>query len=316
LHDVLLGARPVTLTAMAMSRTPGLGERRSVGERHRFRRARARRRRALLLVALALVCAVVAFTVADVLAVDKHGANVQHFQIHSARVHSTLNEALVVPPGSDGAGRPLLVFLHGKGGNEDSELNSAFFAALARLGPRAPDVLFPNGGDDSYWHDRASGDWAGHVMDEAIPQAVRRVHADGSRIAIGGISMGGFGAYDLARLHPRRFCAVGGDSAALWRSGAETAEGAFDSGEDFARNDVIEAAQNGDGPGPRARLWVDVGTEDPFRSADVELAHLLRADGRQVELHVWQGGHEGAYWTRHLASYLSFYAQALQECKS
>jgi S-formylglutathione hydrolase FrmB len=301
---------------MAMSRTPGVGGRRSVSERHRFRRASARRRRALLLLALALVCAAVVFTVVDVLAVDTQGARVQHFQIHSARVHSTLNEALVVPPGSDGAGRPLLVFLHGKGGNEDSELNSAFFSALAKLGSRAPDVLFPDGGEDSYWHDRASGEWAAYVIDEAIPQAVSRLHADGSRIAIGGISMGGFGAYNLARLHPRRFCAVGGHSAALWRSGGETAEGAFDSGEDFARNDLIKAAQDGDGPGSRARLWIDVGTEDPFRPADVELAHVLRADGRRVELHVWQGGHEGAYWTSHLAAYLSFYARALQECKS
>jgi poly(3-hydroxybutyrate) depolymerase len=145
---------------MAISRTPGPGERRSVGERRRLRRARARRRRALLLALLVLVCLAVALTVTNVLAVDKHGANVQHFQIHSERVHSTLNEALVVPPGSDGARRPLLVFLHGKGGNEDSELNSAFFAALAKLGPRAPDVLFPDGGDDSYWHDRTSGNWA------------------------------------------------------------------------------------------------------------------------------------------------------------
>jgi hypothetical protein len=79
LHDLLLGARPVTLPEMAMSRTPRPDERRSVGERRRLDRARARRRRVLMLVALALVCAVVAFTVADVLAVNAHGAHVQHF---------------------------------------------------------------------------------------------------------------------------------------------------------------------------------------------------------------------------------------------
>ncbi len=309
MHDLLAPRWPVTLTAMAGTSIPDAAKRR------RRRRVRARRRRVLALVVLGVVCAAIAFTVADVLAVDTHGAKVEHFAIHSTRVHATLKEALVVPPGSDGAGRPLLVFLHGKGGDEDSELNSAFFSALASLGSRAPDVVFPNGGDDSYWHDRPSGSWAAYVMNEAIPQAVSRLHADGSRVAIGGISMGGFGAYNLARLHPRRFCAVGGHSAALWRSGGETAEGAFESGEDFDRNDVIKAARDGEGPGSRARLWIDVGTEDPFRSADVELAHLLRADGRQIELHVWQGGHEGAYWARHLAAYLTFYARALQQCK-
>jgi S-formylglutathione hydrolase FrmB len=35
-------------------------------------------------------------------------------------------------------------------------------------------------------------------------------------VAIGGISMGGFGAYAIARLDPGRFCAVGGQSAALY----------------------------------------------------------------------------------------------------
>jgi S-formylglutathione hydrolase FrmB len=48
-----------------------------------------------------------------------------------------------------------------------------------------------------------------------IPQVTRRFGTDRRRVAIGGISMGGFGAYDLARLNPGRFCAVGGHSPAL-----------------------------------------------------------------------------------------------------
>jgi S-formylglutathione hydrolase FrmB len=52
-----------------------------------------------------------------------------------------------------------------------------------------------------------------------IPEVVKRFGADGRRVAIGGISMGGFGAYDIARLNPGRFCAVAGHSPALWRTG-------------------------------------------------------------------------------------------------
>ena len=55
--------------------------------------------------------------------------------------------AAVTPPGTTTAPRPLLVFLHGFGGNQDSSLVGAMFAALAALGPRAPDVVFPYGGD-------------------------------------------------------------------------------------------------------------------------------------------------------------------------
>src|SRR6185437_2393126 len=128
---------------------------------------------------------------------------------------------------------------------------------------------------------------------------------------IGGLSMGGFGAYDLARLRPGTFCAVGADSAALWREGGETAPGAFDDGEDFSRNDVIGAARSGASTYGRARLWLDVGASDPFRSADTELVQVLRDHGRSVSFHVWPGGHEECYWDSHWGAYLDFYAAAL-----
>jgi len=158
--------------------------------------------------------------------------------------------------------RPLLVFLHGKGEDQDSNLDDAMFAALARLGSRAPDVVFPYGGADSYWHDRAGGAWGSFVVNEVIAQALSRLHADPKRVAIGGISMGGFGALDIARVHPGRFCAVGAHSAALWVSGGESAPGAFDDAQDFARHDVIAAARAGD-PYRGAAVWIDVGTDDP-----------------------------------------------------
>jgi enterochelin esterase-like enzyme len=120
--------------------------------------------------------------------------------------------------------------------------------------------------------------------------------------------MGGFGALDLGRIAPRRFCAVGGHSAALWFRGADTPAGAFDDAADFARNDVIAFAR---GRSPyRAPVWIDVGADDPFRQADTALARELSADGARVTFHVWPGGHESSYWHGHLAQYLRFYAGA------
>lgn len=244
---------------------------------------------------------------------DTHGARVLRFTIASRFVHRSLPVVAVVPAGAVSGRRPLLVFLHGKGGDQNSELDDSMFAALARLGSRAPDVVFPYGGPDSYWHDRADGAWGGYVLDEVIGQAIRRLHADPRHVAIGGISMGGFGALNLARLHEHRFCAVGGHSAALWASGGETAAGAFDDAEDFARNNVIGAARDRD-PYRGSAVWIDVGTEDPFRTADTELAAELRRDGQPVRFHVWPGGHDGSYWSAHWASYLRFYADALARC--
>jgi S-formylglutathione hydrolase FrmB len=120
---------------------------------------------------------------------------------------------LVMPAGG-GAHLPLLVFLHGYDYDNNSQLTDQMFAALHALGPRAPDIAFPYGGK-SFWVNSASGAWASYVLEEVIPKALTVLHADPRRVAIGGISMGGAGAYVIARLDPGRFCAVGGHSAAL-----------------------------------------------------------------------------------------------------
>ncbi len=247
--------------------------------------------------------------------VDTEGARVLHYTIDSPLVHRTLGQVAVLPSGGTTANRPLLVFLHGKGENEESNLSDEMFAALRRLGPAAPDIVFPDGGEDSYWHDRADGAWGEYVMREVIAQAVKRLRADPRRVAIGGLSMGGFGAYNLARLNRGRFCAVGGDSSALWLNGGESADGAFDNAEDFARNDVIGAVLASSDPYPGARLWIDVGTEDPFRAADTTLVRALRAKGREVQFEIWPGGHDQSYWRSHWGSYLRFYANALAHCQ-
>jgi S-formylglutathione hydrolase FrmB len=243
---------------------------------------------------------------------DKRGLRVVRFDVHSRLVGRTLHEVGIRAP----AGRrpPLLVLLHGRSSPPSSFFGSGLAAALRGLGPAAPAVVLVDGGDHSYYHDRGDGRWGSYVLREAIPAAIRRLHADPRRVAIGGISMGGFGALDLARLAPRRFCAVGGHSAALWRSGSETPSGAFDDAADFGRHDVIAAAARS-WPYGRARVWLDVGTNDPFRSADTELAALLRRRG-PVVFHVWPGGHTGGYWRSHMRAYLRFYAAALQSCSS
>jgi S-formylglutathione hydrolase FrmB len=136
------------------------------------------------------------------------GARIVRFTLRSRLLSRSLRETLVVPSGG-GDGRPLLVLLHGRSADANQFLGDPLFTELRRLGPRAPVVLLPDGGDHSYWHDRADGPWGSYVLRETVPAALARTHGDKTRIAIGGASMGGFGALDLARLHPGRFCAVG-----------------------------------------------------------------------------------------------------------
>jgi S-formylglutathione hydrolase FrmB len=278
-----------------------------------------RLRRRLALAAAVVLVAVAAVVVWRVLGAAgpvrtgtpaAHGATIDRYAVRSRFAHRRLAQVTIAPPGAE-RDRPLLVFLHGRGSDgSESNVNGAFLAALTALGDRAPAVVFPDGGEASYWHRRGSGDWARYVVDEVIPAAVRRLHADPRRVAIGGISMGGFGAFDIARLHPRRFCAVGGHSAALWLRGGDTAPGAFDDAADFARHDVIRVARSqGRAAWGGAALWLDGGADDPFRPGGEALARALG-----VRMHHWPGGHDGAYWHAHYGAYLHFYARALARC--
>jgi S-formylglutathione hydrolase FrmB len=279
------------------------------GRPSRARRRAARRRLLPVLCLVALLVAAIAVKAA--LSTNTHGARTVSYDVHGPGGEPLAQ--LGVVPAHARRRPPLLVFLHGKGQDQSSNATSAFYAALAALGNEAPDVVFPYGGEDSYWHNRSSGGWATYVLRGVIPMAVRRLGADPRRVAIAGLSMGGFGAFDIARLDPGRFCALGADSAALWSAGGETAAGAFDNEEDFERHNLLAAAAGPD-PYRGKHLWLDVGTEDPFRAADTRFADALKAKGAAIQFHVWQGGHDAGYWNSHWGPVLTFYARQLARC--
>jgi enterochelin esterase-like enzyme len=220
---------------------------------------------------------------------DTKGARVVHYTLDGR------DEIAVVPRKTS---RRLLVFLHGRGAGPEQFVSTQLFAALAE--PGSPVVVMLNGGDHSYWHDRAGGKWASLVLNRAIPDAKRRFHTKG-KVGIGGISMGGYGALHIASLRPSEFCAVGGHSAALWQRADATAPGAFDNADDYRRNNVFTAV----GKLKKLKVWLDVGDQDSFKTADGVLARRL-----SVALHVYPGGHDTTYWNGHMAIYLAFYRLA------
>jgi dipeptidyl aminopeptidase/acylaminoacyl peptidase len=231
--------------------------------------------------------------------------HVSTFELQSKLLGKQLDQVLVTPQGG-GKGRPLLVFLHGYGGAPADTLSPALVAALRRLGDRAPAVVLPDG-QVGWWHDRDEGRWGSYVLDEVIPAALARTGADPDRVAVGGISMGGFGALNLGR-HRKRFCAVGGHSPAVFERGNDAISFGFDNAADFAHNDLLGIARKRspyDAP-----VWIDVGGQDELRPADALLARELRARGADVSFHVWPGNHDGDYWNRHFAQYVQFYVDA------
>ena len=243
------------------------------------------------------------------------GSRLIEWTVDSELIGEQLPVSVVIPPGARDGRRSLLVFLHGRGDDEGSYLNEAMYAALSKQGGRAPVVAFPRGDPDSYWHDRDAGAWGSYVLDELIPKLIARFDIEPERIAIGGISMGGFGAFDIARLQPGRFCAVGGHSPAVWESASEVASGAFDDEQDFNAHDVIALVGPPTSPLAGKRFWVDAGDEDPFASADQALATALERGGAKGRFYAGEGGHETGYWNSNWRRYMHFYARSLKKCQ-
>lgn len=216
-------------------------------------------------------------------------------------MHHTLDELAIVPPRASPSSR-LLVLLHGRQDNWNGPrymLSQPLLDALASEGSRAPVVVLLNGGPHSYYHDRSDGAWGSMILREAIPDAEQRFGTRG-KVEIGGISMGGYGALHLAEVSPSTFCAVGVRSPAIWRTGGETAPGAFDNADDFARNDVIAQSARLTMP-----VWIDYGDHDPFVPGDEALTPKLHA-----QVHVWPGAHNQKYWGAHVEQYLRFFLRS------
>ncbi|HEY0277287.1 MAG TPA: alpha/beta hydrolase-fold protein [Solirubrobacterales bacterium] len=240
--------------------------------------------------------------------------SIRELRIDSRAVGRELDVSVIDPTEASATRRPLLVFLHGAGGSNESFLaNRVVLSSLIRLGAEAPVVAFPDG-ETSWWHDRDSGEWERYVTREVIPTVRRRFDTDPQRVAVGGISMGGYGAYHLGLEHPGRFCAVGGHSAGLWLDESEEFEGAFDNRSDYERNDVLAAVRADPEAFGDTRIWNDYGDEDWFVAGNAAFVSALRGGGADLTAHVWPGGHDSAYWDAHWPTYLQFYADALAAC--
>ena len=108
----------------------------------------------------------------------------------------------------DGKHWPVILFLHGRGerGAEGMWQTQVGLAEAVRNHPdRWPFVVvMPQCPQTAHWTDPAMLDLAMAALD----QEASEFHGDPSRTYLTGLSMGGYGAWDLARLHPHRWAAI------------------------------------------------------------------------------------------------------------
>jgi predicted peptidase len=100
-------------------------------------------------------------------------------------------------------GRPLLVFLHG-GDERGSDLE--------KLKAHGPPHLFPRYGLDRFSvlapQCPEGKKWEARFLAAFVDAAVDRIRPDPGRIYVTGISMGGYGTWELAARTPERYAAV------------------------------------------------------------------------------------------------------------
>ncbi|NZA27464.1 prolyl oligopeptidase family serine peptidase [Luteimonas sp. SJ-92] len=176
-----------------------------------------RLRIALAALALLLLGACAAITPADTGRIVEREIEV-HGQRHAYRVF--------VPAGvRGGALRPIVLFLHGSGERgSDGELPTR-----VGLGPhvqsRARDfpaiVVFPQAPAESEWSDNLA------LAEATLDAAMREFGGDPQRTYLTGLSMGGYGTWELALARPGRFAALvpvcGGLEAPAHRPGLRVA---------------------------------------------------------------------------------------------
>jgi pimeloyl-ACP methyl ester carboxylesterase len=201
--------------------------------------------------------------------------------------------------GSLATPQPLVVALHGYGGDADWPFNSVHVQRhVAATGLAVATI----DGGDFYWHARRSGiDTSAMVPADLLPLLAGEGLAT-DRIALIGWSMGGYGALLMAsRLGPGRVAGVVATSAALWQSAGDSAPGAFDDSLDFARNDVFASRHALAGMPVR----LDCGRDDPFIVANRAFARGLPSAAATFDA----GAHTEQYWTAHAGAQMRWLRQ-------
>jgi predicted peptidase len=160
-------------------------------------------------------------TIADALTAGKDPFAGRHGDFHLAYRSKVDNDLqpyrMFVPDSYDGSkATPLVVALHGMGGDENSMFDGYGKSLTVEAGKKGFLVVAPKGrGPASMYRGTAEQD----VMD-VIAEVRRDYKVDPARIYLMGHSMGGYGTWSVAISHPDVFAALapisgGGDTAAL-----------------------------------------------------------------------------------------------------
>jgi S-formylglutathione hydrolase FrmB len=231
---------------------------------------------------------------------------------------------------------PVLYFLHGLGDNEQTLFNSGGWTLLddLRNQHKMGDFLIaaPEG-HRTFYINSADGSvrYNDFFLQEFIPQieAKYRIVPGRAGRAIGGISMGGYGAIRFAFAHPELFSAVSAQSAALITESPQTLDSASQSGAQMSgvlapvfgkpinvphwneNSPFVLAKKNAAALG-KMSIYFNCGQDDNygFEKGAAALHEELQKEGIKHEYHPYSGDHSLTYFLSHFAEVMEFHSKA------
>jgi len=199
-------------------------------------------------------------------------------------------------------------------------------------------VVLPDGYRGFYTDNEAGPAYAQHFGEE-LPDFIERNFparpARGAR-AVGGVSMGGYGALRVGLGYPDRFCSVNSHSGAVMRFHRDLTLRDARREPVFRRHPApfFRELKRVFGPHPgrtchdllalvrRARrlhlrlpkILIDCGTDDPLLDANRTLDRDLTAAKVPHAYREFPGGHDWDYWDDHICDAFAFHARNLRLC--
>ncbi len=238
----------------------------------------------------------------------------------SPSVGRDLHYLIYLPPGytNNPAQRyPVLYMLHGRGGSYTEWANYGLLDSATRLIQTEaiqPFIIVMPQGEQAYWVDHANNGprWGAYVARDLVAEVDGRYRtlADRAHRAVGGVSMGGCGALQLAMNFNDVFGIVGAHSPALRTH--DTAPDYFGDQAWFDAHSPVPLFKTYPDRARALKLRIDMGAQDTWSPAAEAFHQQLVAEGVP---HSWlsrSGGHSSDYWAAHVDEYLHYYSSAFQ----
>jgi putative tributyrin esterase len=247
----------------------------------------------------------------------------------SSEILGKSTEAQVVFPDAGKPPFPVLYLLHGLSDDSTIWLRRTRLETYVSSLPLI--VVMPDGGRGFYTDNDQGPAYAKHIGVE-LPDFIERTfpaRPDRSARAVGGLSMGGYGALRIGLGYHDRFCSIHSHSGAVgWGNNQKydlfTSSGAADQA--FAAelrrifgpapegtdHHLLTLAKRAKKSRQLARILLDCGTDDFLLSDNRAFVKELSAAKIPHAYHEYPGGHEWEYWDTHIQEALCFHMKNLK----